>query len=148
MKDILNKKVKLRESFRPFAPSVLNDHAEEWFGLKDSPFMLRVCNVLKDKIPAVTHVDGTARIQTVTANDNQNFYRLIEAFYHRTGVPLVLNTSFNSKGLPIVETPQAAIDCFLNTELDVLVFENMILRKTGATLPMCEKSASALLREL
>jgi carbamoyltransferase len=133
MKDILNKKVKFREAFRSFAPSVLNEHAEEWFGLKDSPFMLRVCTVLKDEIPAVTHVDGTARIQTVTPADNPNYYRLIDSFYHLTGVPVLLNTSFNIKGLPIVETPKDAIDCFLDTEMDVLVFENMIILKADAT---------------
>lgn len=109
MKDILNKKVKFREGFRPFAPSVLNEHAEEWFGLMDS--------------------DGTARIQTVTIDDNPNYYRLIERFYQLTGVPVLLNTSFNMKGGPIVETPKDAIDCFLDTEIDMLVFQNRIVQK-------------------
>jgi carbamoyltransferase len=134
MKAILNRKVKFREGFRPFAPSVLNEHAEEWFGLKDSPFMLRVCNVLKDTVPAVTHVDNTARIQTVTAEDNPNYYRLIDAFYQLTGVPILLNTSFNIKGGPIVETPQDAVDCFLGTEMDVLVFAGRIILKEVAAV--------------
>ncbi len=126
---ILNARIKFREQFRPFAPSVLNDFSQEWFGLKDSPFMLRVCNVLKNNIPAVTHVDCTARIQTVREEDNVNFYRLIHCFYDITGVPLLLNTSFNIKGEPIVETPQDAINSFLKSSIDFLVFKNRILSK-------------------
>jgi carbamoyltransferase len=129
MKDILNSRVKFREGFRPFAPSVLNEHAEKWFGLKDSPFMLRVCEVMQSCIPAVTHVDNTARIQTVTEDDNPNFYRLISCFYEYTGVPLLINTSFNIKGESIVETPEDAINCLLNTEIDYLVFNNLIVKK-------------------
>ena len=104
--------------------------------------MLRVCDVLKDEIPAVTHADGTARIQTVTAEDNQNYYRLIDSFYQLTGVPVLLNTSFNIKGGPIVETPQDAIDCFLDTEMDVLVFENKIILKLDATAPVSTEEAT------
>jgi len=129
MKDILNSRVKFREGFRPFAPSVLNEHAEKWFGLKDSPFMLRVCNVLEDSIPSVSHVDRTARIQTVSKDDNPNYHELIDCFYKLTGVPVLINTSFNIKGESIVETPQDAINCFLNTEIDILVFKNFILKK-------------------
>jgi carbamoyltransferase len=129
MKDILNSRVKFREGFRPFAPSVLNEYAEEWFGLKDSPFMLRVCNVLKAGIPSVSHVDYTARIQTVTKEDNPNYYDLIKSFNDITGVPLLLNTSFNIKGESIVETPQDALNCFLNTDVDILVFRNTLLKK-------------------
>jgi carbamoyltransferase len=131
MKRILNARVKFREGFRPFAPSVLNEYADEWFGLSDSPFMLRVCNVLKDDIPAVSHVDQTARIQTVRKEDNFNYYQLIDSFNKITGVPVLINTSFNIKGEPIVETPEDAIECFLNTELDVLVFKNIVLTKPG-----------------
>ena len=129
MKEILNSKVKFREGFRPFAPSVLNEYAEEWFGLKDSPFMLRVCNVLKPGLPGITHIDNTARIQTVEKTDNPNYYKLIEAFYNITGVPLIIDTSFNIKGEPIVETPEHAINCFLNTGIDYLVFPGFIISK-------------------
>jgi carbamoyltransferase len=131
MKDVLNSRVKFREGFRPFAPSVMNEHAEEWFGLKDSPFMLRVCDVLQKGIPAVSHVDETARIQTVCAEDNANFHRLIDCFYHITGIPLVINTSFNIKGESIVETPQDAVNCLLETDIDYLVFKNTIVKKTS-----------------
>jgi carbamoyltransferase len=129
MKDILNRRVKFREGFRPFAPAVLNEHAHEWFGLEDSPFMLRVAGVRRNGIPAVTHVDGTARLQTVTAADNAPFHRLLQAFYERTGVPLILNTSFNVAGEPIVETPEDAIRSFLRTDLDCLVFRERLLYK-------------------
>ena len=136
IKDTLNRRVKFREGFRPFAPSVLNEHAEAWFGLKDSPFMLRVCDVLKDGIPAVSHVDRTARIQTVAKDDNPNYYQLISCFNDITGVPLVLNTSFNIKGESIVETPQDALNCFLNTDIDILVFKNIILKKKAHSFPI------------
>jgi carbamoyltransferase len=129
MKEVLNRKIKFRENFRPFAPSVLNEHAEEWFGLKDSPFMLRVCKVLSENVPSVSHVDQTARIQTVSREDNASFYQLIKCFYEITGVPVLINTSFNTRGEPIVETPQDGLDCFLNNPMDVLVFKNMIIRK-------------------
>ncbi|WP_202182988.1 carbamoyltransferase [Chitinophaga solisilvae] len=129
MKDILNSKVKFREGFRPFAPSVLNEFAAEWFGLSDSPFMLRVCDVLQDSIPAVSHVDKTARIQTVCEKDNPDYYTLISNFHSITGIPLVINTSFNIKGESIVETPQDAIHCLLNTQIDYLIFRNFIVSK-------------------
>jgi carbamoyltransferase len=129
MKDILNRKVKFREGFRPFAPSVLNEFAEEWFGLKDSPFMLRVCEVLEPGVPSICHIDNTARVQTVSEGDNPGFYGLIRCFYEITGVPLLINTSFNIKGEPIVETPEDAINCFMDTELDVLVFNGKLLKK-------------------
>jgi carbamoyltransferase len=129
MKDILNARVKFREGFRPFAPAVLNEHGQEWFGLVDSPFMLRVCQVLKNEIPAVTHVDDTARIQTVNADDNQNFYNLIKSFYEKTNVPVLINTSFNIKGEPIVETPDDAINSFLNSQIDHLIFKDMVISK-------------------
>ena len=132
MKDLLNSRIKFRERFRPFAPSVLDEQACSWFGLSDSPFMLRVARVLKDGIPAVTHVDRTARIQSVAAQDNPAFYGLIDRFFLKTGVPLVLNTSFNIKDEPIVETPDDALRCFLSTGLDHLVFENRIVCKRGS----------------
>jgi carbamoyltransferase len=130
MKEILNRRIKFRENFRPFAPAVLNEHAEKWFGLKDSPFMLRVCRVLEQGAPAISHVDNTARIQTISREDNLNFYELISAFHAITGVPLLINTSFNTKGQPIVESAADAIECFLHIPLDALVFKNIILRKS------------------
>ncbi len=129
MKDRLNSRVKHREHFRPFAPSVLNEHAEEWFGLRDSPFMLRACPVLKDGVPAITHVDGTSRIQTVVDTDNSTYRRLIACFHELTGVPMVLNTSFNAKAEPIVETPDDAIRTLLGTELDYVAFPGVLLRR-------------------
>jgi carbamoyltransferase len=129
MKDRLNSQVKFRESFRPFGPSVLNECAEEWFGLKDSPFMLRVCRVRRTDIPAVTHVDGTARIQTVRREDAPRYYDLIKAFSRRTGLPVVLNTSFNTRSEPIVETPDDALRCFLETGLDAVIFPGCVVRK-------------------
>nr|AGS49686.1 nodulation protein nolNO [uncultured bacterium esnapd14] len=129
MRDHLNANVKYREPFRPFAPSVLNEHSAAWFGLSDSPLMLRAGPVLSAAVPAITHVDGTSRIQTVSAADNPNFHALIELFHRRTGIPMVLNTSLNTKGLPIDETPADAIDTLLHTELDHLVFPGLIVSK-------------------
>jgi carbamoyltransferase len=129
MKRKLNSRVKFREMFRPFAPSVLNEHSVEWFGLKDSPFMLRVADVLRTGVPAITHVDGTARMQTVAERDNPAYYRLIEEFYRLTGVPMVLNTSFNIKGEPIVETPVDAIRSFLDSGMHHVVFKGYVLSK-------------------
>jgi len=135
MKDHLNERVKHRESFRPFAPTVLADRAAEYFDIRDeSPFMLRVVNVLEDKraiIPSVAHVDGTARLQTVSRRNNEAFYDLIAAFDWLTGVPVILNTSFNIANRPIVETPEDAIECFLATEIDALVLHNYFLLKEG-----------------
>ncbi|MBW1740201.1 MAG: hypothetical protein JRJ42_03585 [Deltaproteobacteria bacterium] len=123
MKDILNSKVKHREAFRPFAPAILKEYCSEYFDLEcESPFMLLVAKVKNpDVIPAVTHVDNTGRVQTVTKEDNGSFYDLIKAFYNITGVPCILNTSFNDSGEPIVETPVDALICFLSTEMDYLV---------------------------
>jgi carbamoyltransferase len=133
MKDRLNAKVKFREHFRPFAPAVLNEHAMAWFGLADSPFMLRACPVLRPEVPAITHVDGTSRIQTVTAADNPSFHELISRFHRLTGVPLVLNTSLNTKGLPIDETPADALATLLGSGLDYLVFPRVIVGKAGSS---------------
>jgi carbamoyltransferase len=132
IRDRLNAEIKYREQFRPFAPAVLNEHAAAWFGLTDSPFMLRACPVLQDTIPAITHVDGTSRIQTVTRADNGRFYELIDVFRHFTGTPLVLNTSLNTKGRPIDETPADALGTLVSTALDYLVLPGLIVGKTAA----------------
>ena len=132
MKDILNIKIKRRESFRPFAPSVLREAVGEWFEEDDDvPFMMKVFQIMEDKralIPAVTHVDGSGRLQTVTEADNGRYYQLIKAFSKLTGVPMVLNTSFNENE-PIVCRPEEAMDCFLRTKMDVLVLENTVIRR-------------------
>jgi carbamoyltransferase len=129
---LINMKVKLREPFRPFAPSVLEERAGEYFELSDpSPFMLRTVSVrssMKGVIPAVVHVDGTARVQTVARESNPRYHRLLEAFARRTGVPVLLNTSFNVNE-PIVCTPQEAVACFLRTEVEWLVMGNLMARR-------------------
>jgi len=134
-KDVLNARVKHREAFRPFAPACLEECTQEYFEIdRPSPFMLLVPAVRADKravIPAVTHVDGTARLQTLTAARNGRFYDLVKAFQQRTGVPVLLNTSFNVAGEPIVETPEDAIRCFLSTEIDALLLEDHLLIKDG-----------------
>ncbi len=153
MQKNLNLKVKFRESFRPFAPSVLREDLTEWFDMNtDSPYMLLVANINKEKkiemtseqnklfgidklnikrseIPAVTHVDYTSRIQTVTENTNKRYYDLILKFKEKTGFPLLVNTSFNVRGEPIVNSPTDAFNCFMGTELDYLVIGNSILDK-------------------
>lgn len=135
-KEILNCRVKKREAFRPFAPVALLEEAENWFEFGDttpeSPFMLRICEIKADmaaKVPAVVHVDGTGRLQTVTAEANGRFYELVKAFFEKTGVPILLNTSFNVMGEPIVETPADALRCLANTGLDCCVFEDRIVFK-------------------
>ena len=154
MQKNLNLKVKYRESFRPFAPSILKDDLSSWFDLDvDSPYMLLVANIKKDKkirmteeqnrlfgidklnikrsiIPAVTHVDYSARIQTVSKNTNKRYYDLISKFKEKTGCPIVVNTSFNVRGEPIVNTPTDAFNCFMGTKLDYLIIGNCILEKT------------------
>lgn len=133
MKDIVNSVVKHREAFRPFCPSCLEEHAGEYFeGCGIAPYMIKTYPVVSEKrneIPAVTHVDGTARVQTVSRETNPFYYDVIDAFYRRTGVPLVLNTSFNIRGEPIVTTPVDAIRCFYGTGIDVLVMPPFILTK-------------------
>jgi carbamoyltransferase len=153
MQRILNLKVKYRESFRPFAPAVTREAVNDWFDLDtDSPYMLLVANVRKERcipmseaqeqlfgidklnvprseIPAVTHVDYSARVQTVTADTNPRFHGLLQAFERRTGCPVLVNTSFNVRGEPIVHTPEDAFRCFMGTELDVLAVGNCLLRK-------------------
>jgi carbamoyltransferase len=133
MKDILNKKIKRRESFRPFAPSILREHVAEWFELDaDVPYMMQVFPIRQEKrslIPAVCHVDGTGRLQTVSEPDNGRYARLIQRFFEITGVPMVLNTSFNENE-PIVCTPRQALECFLRTRMDLLVLEGFLIIRT------------------
>jgi carbamoyltransferase len=138
MKDIVNTKIKFREPFRPFAPSVLEEYTEEYFDLPDAArhyparFMLYVVDVKPDKravIPAITHVDGTGRLQTVNRATNPRYYRLIERFGRATGVPIVLNTSFNLKGEPIVNTPAEAYSTFSRSGIDMLVLGDCVVTK-------------------
>jgi carbamoyltransferase len=169
----LNLKIKFRESFRPFAPVVLQEYASDWFNLKageESPYMLLVAdvleqhrvsipdeqyrmmqedpdlrhrvNVVRSTVPAVTHVDYSARVQTVDAERNPRFHRLMSAFHARTGCPVLVNTSFNVRGEPIVCTPEDAYRCFLATEMDVLVLEDVVLEKEAR-----ERETAGALRE-
>ena len=132
MKDILNEKIKRRESFRPFAPSILREEVPAWFETDDDvPFMMQVFQVRAEqraKIPAVTHVDGSGRLQTVYRHTNPLYYQLIERFRDLTGVPMVLNTSFNENE-PVVCQPHEALDCFLRTKMDVLVLGRRMVRR-------------------
>ena len=152
MQSVMNLKIKYRESFRPFAPAIKFDKVSEWFELSQaSPYMLLVAGIAKDKrkpvasedavglellkqvrseIPAVTHVDCSARVQTVYAETNPRFYQLLDNFEQKTGCPVVINTSFNVRGEPIVCTPEDAYRCFMRTEMDYLVLENVLLSKT------------------
>jgi len=156
MQSVMNLKIKYRESFRPFAPSVLREHVSEWFELDaDSPYMLLVAEVAPGKrievdeqqltgleklkvkrseIPAVTHVDYSARIQTVSRETNPLYWEIIEAFRQRTGCPVIVNTSFNVRGEPIVCTPQDSYRCFMRTEMDYLVLENFVLSKDSQSV--------------
>jgi len=160
MQSIMNQKIKFRESFRPFAPAVLAEKAQDWFDLprgQDSPYMLLVAplqsshrlNIPDDQIdvlnahpdlnvrlavprselPAVTHIDYSARVQTVDRERNPRFHELLQAFHARTGCPVLVNTSFNIRGEPIVCTPEEALNCFLATDMDALVLEDVLLRK-------------------
>lgn len=133
MKDIVNQRIKFREAFRPFAPSVLYEYQQEYFDLDiPSPYMLMIADVLDDKrdnIPSVVHVDGTGRLQSVIKEINPVYYKLIETFYQITGIPVILNTSFNINKEPIVESPEDALNCFLNTDLDELYMEDYIITK-------------------
>ena len=154
MQKELNLRIKFRESFRPFAPAVLEDKVSEWFDFEDvSPYMLMTANVKKDKllnkdkniklnnkglellniqnslVPAITHVDNSARIQTVNQKDNFKFYCLINEFYKLSKVPILINTSFNIRGEPIVNTIEDAFRCFMITNLDYLVCGNFIINR-------------------
>jgi carbamoyltransferase len=131
-KDLLNAKIKRRESFRPFAPSILKEYVDEYFEVNEQvPFMEKVFPIRKDKhaaIPAVTHVDGTGRLQTVDKEVSPRYYSLIDKFREKTGVPILLNTSFNENE-PIVNSPVEALECFLRTNMDMLVLENCVIER-------------------
>jgi carbamoyltransferase len=160
MQATMNLKIKFRESFRPFAPCVLQEHTHEWFGMREgeeSPYMLLVApvldrhrveippeqqrtmesdpdlrhrvNVVRSTVPAITHVDYSARVQTVDEERNPRFYRLMKTFYHLTSCPVIVNTSFNVRGEPIVCTPEDAYRCFQATDMDALVLEDCVLHK-------------------
>ena len=152
MQSTMNLKIKFRESFRPFAPAILREHVDEFFEMRpneDSPYMLLVAPVKEDKrlpvdqdatgleklhqrrsvVPAITHVDYSARVQTVDRERFRRFAGILEAFKGRTGFPVLINTSFNVRGEPIVNTPQDAYRCFMNTNMDVLVIDNFVLEK-------------------
>jgi len=135
-KELLNAKVKRRESFRPFAPSILAEYVDTFFEVNDAvPFMEKVFPIRKDKqhlIPAVTHVDGTGRLQSVEKDVNPRYYNLIDAFYKKSGIPILLNTSFNENE-PIVNSPVEALDCFRRTHMDMLVLENIIIERSQLT---------------
>ena len=142
MRDLINTKIKFREKFRPFAPSILEEALDDYFvDAAPDPFMQQVYAVRQDKravLPAITHADGSGRLQTVSERTNPRYYRLIQEFARISGVPVVLNTSFNENE-PIVDTPEQALDCFLRTRMDVIVVGNMIIRRQPAgvmvTLP-------------
>jgi carbamoyltransferase len=155
MQSVMNLKIKFRESFRPFAPAVLREHVGEWFETApelDSPYMLLVANVrperrvptreedrglqgidklklIRSSVPAITHVDYSARIQTVDAGRHGRYYKLIRRFADKTGCPVIINTSFNVRGEPIVCTPADAYRCFMATDMDVLVLDRCLLHK-------------------
>ena len=152
MQSVMNLKIKYRESFRPFAPSVLEEDVFNQFDLKvKSPYMLFVAPIQKNlrkemtdeqkklfgidklnivrSLPAITHVDYSARVQTVSSKNNPRYYNLIKAFKEKTGSPTIVNTSFNVRGEPIVRTPQDAYRCFMRTEMDVLILQNQLLLK-------------------
>jgi carbamoyltransferase len=164
MQAVMNLKIKFRESFRPFAPAVLREHVAEWFELGDeSPYMLLVADVRTDKrlpvppetetlwgieklnvprstVPAITHVDYSARVQTVRRDTNPLYYDIIDAFHRMTGCPVIVNTSFNVRGEPMVCTPEDAYRCFMRTDMDLLVLENFLLEK--AVQPKSERDES------
>lgn len=133
MRDRINALIKMREGFRPFAPAVLASRAQEHFALDhDSPFMLETCAVISGiPLPAITHVDGSARVQTVDEKTNPRFAALLEEFYRATGCPILLNTSFNMRGEPIVCTAFDAMMCFVRSKIDVLVVEDYVLERSG-----------------
>lgn len=151
MKDVLNARVKFRESFRPFAPAILREHVADWFegpaGNMDSPYMLRVMRFRDDRrerVPAVVHVDGTGRVQTLTREANPTLYELVRRFYELTGVPLVLNTSFNVAGEPIVETISDVLLCFEFSGVDACVVEHQLIQKNPGMRPLLDRYVSLI----
>jgi len=171
MQSVLNLKVKYRESFRPFAPSVLREDVQDWFELDvDSPYMLLVSHVVENRrrqmsheeqalfgiaklnvprseIPAVTHIDYSARIQTVHKETNPRYHALLSAFKERTGCPVIVNTSFNVRGEPIVCTPEDAFRCFMGTEIEALAVGNCFLRKEEQDPSLAKTYANAFERD-
>lgn len=145
MRDIVNRRVKHREGYRPFAPAIVADACSEYFDIEgESPYMLLVADVLKpDVVPAVTHIDNTARVQTVTSEGNGVFYELVKSFGDLTGVPCIMNTSFNDAGEPIVETPEDAIICFCGTEMDYLVLGDKLVSAEGLAKAALYKDMTA-----
>jgi carbamoyltransferase len=139
MKDILNAKVKHREAFRPYGASVLREELGKWFQPDmHSPFMLFALQAVpeqRDRIPTAVHVDGTCRLQTVTEEEHGRYWRLVREFFRQTGVPMIINTSFNDNNEPIVCTPEDAIACFLKTEMDALVLGDFLLERPAAAAP-------------
>ena len=133
MKDYLNARVKFREEFRPFAPAVLASHFSEYFDIdQESPHMLIACQATekaRQEIPATVHIDDSCRVQTVRKELSPRFYSLLEAFFKQTECPVLLNTSFNVKGQPIVNTPGQAIDCYLGTNIDCLIVGDFFIEK-------------------
>jgi carbamoyltransferase len=145
-KDVVNLKIKFRESFRPFAPAVLAERASEYFDIdRPSPYMLLTAQVRPERrvIPAVTHLDGSARLQTVTKDENALFYDLIQEFDRQTGVPVIINTSYNVRGEPIILSPEDAFRCFMRTKMDALVMHDCVVLKRDV-----EEEAEAALREI
>jgi carbamoyltransferase len=164
MQAVMNLKIKFRESFRPFAPAVLREHVADWFELDtDSPYMLLVAdvtperrlpmppgaeglwgieklNVPRSTVPAITHVDYSARVQTVRRDTNPLYYDILAAFHRQTGCPVIVNTSFNVRGEPMVCSPADAYRCFMRTDMDLLVLENFLLEKTAQ--PKVERDES------
>ncbi len=139
MRDRINSMVKMREAFRPFAPAVSDEQVHLWFDVKpgtELPYMIFTADVreqFRAALPAVTHVNGSARVQTVSASDNPDFHALLRAVGRTSGRELVLNTSFNVKGQPIVNTPQEALDTFLATGIDFLFLENVLVQRANST---------------
>lgn len=130
MKDKINSLIKFRESFRPFAPAVISELCDQYFDLNvDSPYMMFTCEVKGDNLPAITHVDNSARVQTVKKCENQKFYELLNSFYKLTGCPVLLNTSYNVMGEPIVCSPADALSTFYNSGLEYCVIGNYIIKK-------------------
>jgi carbamoyltransferase len=145
-KDVVNLKIKFRESFRPFAPAVLAERAAEYFDIdRPSPYMLLTAQVRPEKrvIPAVTHLDGSARLQTVTKDENALFYDLIQEFDRQTGVPVIINTSYNVRGEPIILSPEDAFRCFMRTKMDALVMHDCVILKRDVV-----EEAEAAMREI
>jgi carbamoyltransferase len=168
MQSVMNLKIKFRESFRPFAPSVLRERVHDYFETRDaedSPYMLLVADVREEKraevasngfkgldklkvirseVPAITHVDFSARVQTVDAERHPRYHKLIREFERKTGCPVIINTSFNVRGEPIVCSPEHAYHCFMNTNMDVLVLEHFVLLKKAQPVIKDEGKAEYL----